>query len=277
MPLQVLMEIVAAAVLGVLGGVALAFVGSRLFGMGCSASRAVKPPRPLSNAEREAAAIVKEATTSAKEQSVEIRSEAENEAREMRKELVNLEKRILGKEESVDKRVEALDRKANEISAKEREVEDREKGLGKEKQKVEDLIAEQVTKLEAISGMTGEQGPEGHLQPTRNGSETRHRVALETDRGRTRRDFRQEGAVGDRARPFSGSRPTMWPTPTVSVVALPSEEMKGRIIGREGRNIRALESATRHQYHHRRHAGSRYPVGLWTRYGAKWRVSRSSA
>ena len=242
MSLPVLVGIVG-IVVGIVAGIGLAFVGARLMGSGLLGKVRREAAQVLSNAEREAATVTKESQTAIKEQNVELRAQVEQEAREMRKELVSIEKRILSKEESVDKRVEAVERKAGELNAKEKEVADREKAFGKEKQRIEDLIAEQVRKLEQISGMTAEQASKVIIAQLE--TEVKRDSALRLkkieDELVENSDKKARWIIGEAVQRCASDHVA---DTTVSVVALPNDEMKGRIIGREGRNIRALESAT---------------------------------
>jgi ribonuclease Y len=228
---------------GIVAGVLLAFVGARLVGNGLVGKARREAAQIVSTAERDAASIRKDANTTIKEQSVELRAQVEREAREMRKELVALEKRILAKEESVDKRVEGIERKAGELNAKEREIADREKGLGKETQRIDALVAEQTTKLESISGMTAEQARKALFAQLE--TEVKRDTALRLKRIEDdlveQSEKKAQWIIGEAVQRCAADHVV---DSTVSVVALPSDEMKGRIIGREGRNIRALESAT---------------------------------
>lgn len=230
-------------VVGGVAGVIVAFCGARLMGNGLVGKARREAAQLISNAEREAAAIVKDAQTTIKEQSVELRAQVEREAREMRKEVALLEKRIIAKEETVDKRFETLEKKANEVNARERELTEREKGLGKEKEKLANLIQEELAKLESIAGMTADQAKKAIVV----------QLEMEVKRDTALRLKRIEEEMIENA-----EKKARWiiseavqrcaadhvADTTVSVVALPNDEMKGRIIGREGRNIRALESAT---------------------------------
>lgn len=233
------MWIVAGIVAGVLGAVIVAqVVGSGLVG---KARR--EAAQLISNAEREAAATLKEANTSIKEQEVELRAQVEREAREMRREFAEREKRVLAKEESLDKRVDTLDREASELNAKDRELTQREKDLAKKKERLSAIIAEQTERLEEISSMTAEQAR----------TEIVAQLEAEVKRDTAKRLKRIEDELVEnsekKARWIIGEAIQRCAADhvadtTVSVVNLPNEEMKGRIIGREGRNIRALESAT---------------------------------
>ena len=228
---------------GVALGVLSAIIGARLVGNGLVGKARREAAQLLSNAEREAAATTKEANTSIKAQAVELREQAERDAREMRKELVALEKRILTKEETVDKRVDAFDRKANDISNKERELADREKALNKESQRIDAVIGDQTRKLEEISGMTADQARKALYTQleTEVKRDTSMRLKRVEDELVENSDKKARWIIGEAIQRCSADHVA---ETTVSVIPLPSEEMKGRIIGREGRNIRALESAT---------------------------------
>jgi len=236
---SVIVGIVGGCILGVL----VAMIGARIVGNGLVGKARRESAQIVSNAEREAAAVTKEAKTTIKEQSIEQRAQVEREAREMRKELVALEKRILVKEESVDKRIEAIDHKASEVNAKERDIADREKQLSKERQQIEVLVAEQVQKLEAISGMTAEQARKAIFAQleTEVKRDTSMRLKRVEDELIETADKKARWVISEAVQRCAADHVA---DTTVSVVPLPNEEMKGRIIGREGRNIRALESAT---------------------------------
>ena len=228
---------------GVFAGVLVAIIGAQIVGNGLVGKSRRESAQIVSNAEREAAAVTKEAQTTIKEQSIEQRAQVERDAREMRKELVALEKRILGKEETADKRLEAAERKAGEVSGKEREIAEREKQLGKEHQKIDVLVAEQTRQLEAVSGMTAEQARKAIFAQLE--TEVKRDSAIRLKRIEDElvetADKKARWIISEAVQRCAADHVA---DTTVSVVALPSEEMKGRIIGREGRNIRALESAT---------------------------------
>lgn len=228
---------------GILGGVLLSVIVGRLVGSGLLGRSRREAAQLITNAEREAAAIIKDANTSIKEQSVELRAQVEREAREMRKELVALEKRIIGKEEAVEKRVEALDKKSSELTGKERELSEREKAVGKERERIAELVAEQTTKLEAISGMTADQARKAIFAQleTEVKRDTALRLKRIEDELVENSEKKARWVIGEALQRCAADHVA---DTTVSVVALPNDEMKGRIIGREGRNIRALESAT---------------------------------
>ena len=228
---------------GFVVGLIAALVGASLFGRSLLGKARRDAAQTISDAEREAASIIKEANTTIKEQRIQLREEAEREAREFRKELVALEKRILAKEETVDKRVETIERKAGELTAKERELAGRETALDKEREKLTHVIAEQTQKLEFVSGMSAEEARKELFQQLE--TEVRRDTALRLKRIEEElvenADKKAKWVVGQAIQRCAADHVA---ETTVSVVPLPNDEMKGRIIGREGRNIRALESAT---------------------------------
>ncbi|MBI2424745.1 MAG: ribonuclease Y [Candidatus Hydrogenedentes bacterium] len=197
----------------------------------------------ISDAERQAASIVKEGQTQVREREVELRAKMEAEGREMRKEIAAQERRIQTKEETVDKRAEQLDRSALELTAQERELLKREKQLEKEGEKLAGIILQQTQKLEDISGLTADQARRELFITLEN--EVKRDCALQLKR--TEDELKEQAEK--KARWIIGEAITRCASDhvaetTVSVVNLPNDEMKGRIIGREGRNIRALENAT---------------------------------
>jgi ribonuclease Y len=228
---------------GFVAGLIAAVIGASLFGRSLLGKARRDAAQTISDAEREAASIIKEANTTLKEQRIQLREEAEREAREFRKELVSLEKRILAKEETVDKRVETIERKAGELTAKERELAVRESALVKEKEKLTHIIAEQTQKLEYVSGMSADEARKELFQQLE--TEVRRDTALRLKRIEEElvenADKKAKWVIAQAIQRCAADHVA---ETTVSVVPLPNDEMKGRIIGREGRNIRALESAT---------------------------------
>ncbi len=228
---------------GIPVGLVLAVLGARILGRNLVGGARREAAQTISDAEREAASILKDANTTIKEQRIALREEAEREAREFRKELVALEKRILGKEELVDKRVESIERKSNELNGKERELVNREAALVKSHERLDTIVAEQTQKLEIISGMSAEEAKRELFSQLE--TEVRRDAALRLKRIEEElienSDKKAKWIIGQAIQRCAADHVA---ETTVSVVALPNDEMKGRIIGREGRNIRALESAT---------------------------------
>ena len=197
----------------------------------------------LSDAEREAASIVKDAKTHVKELEINLRADLDKEGRELRKEISSLEKRIVTKEESLDKRAASLDRTASELNAQERDLVRRETALDKEKKKLAALQAEQMHALETISGLTADQARKELF--TQLETEVKRDCALQLRRIeeelKETAEKKARWVIGEAIQRCAADHVA---ETTVSVVNLPNDDMKGRIIGREGRNIRALENAT---------------------------------
>ena len=228
---------------GVLVGGVFTVAMARLVGRSLLGRARREAAQTISNAEREAATILKEADTSIREKQIDLRAQIENEAREQRKELVSLEKRILAKEESIDKRVELLESKASDLTSKERDLLRREKSLSEEKEKMSELIAQQTSMLERISGLSADDARKELFnkleQEVRR--DAAHRLKRIEDELVQNSEKKAKWIITEAIQRCASDHVA---ESTVTVVALPSDEMKGRIIGREGRNIRALEAAT---------------------------------
>lgn len=199
--------------------------------------------RSIRLARKDAAKILEDAATKqkemlleAKEEAIKIKAEAESEIKARRAELHRQERRLAQKEENLDRKLEAIERRERSLSAKEKEVE---KSLAQ----LEELKKKQVQQLELISGMSTSEAKE-HLLAT---------VEAETRQDMAKRIREVEAQLKEEAEQkareivsFAIQRcaTDVVSATTVSVVPLPSDDMKGRLIGREGRNIRALENAT---------------------------------
>ncbi len=197
----------------------------------------------LAAAERNAVNILSEAQTrqkeillEAKEEAMRARGQGETEIRERRSELQKSEQRLTQKEESLDRKIEALERRTNALS-------DQEKGLETTRQELQELHQKQLAEIERVSGLTSQEAREILL------SEVEKEVRTEANRRvkLVEAEVKEEGDA--RARKVLVAAIQRLSTDvtsesTVSVVPIPSDDMKGRIIGREGRNIRALEAAT---------------------------------
>lgn len=194
-------------------------------------------------AQDKAARIVAEARTQqkelildAKEQNLRLQREAEDEARQKRAELSGLERRLLTRDEQLDQRTDMLE-------LRHRKILDRERELDRSREELERARAEQVAALERISSMSAEDAKVQLLDAVRAEAEN-DAVRLARSIERKARDEAQEKAREVIVTAIQRVAAEHTAEHTVSVVHLPSDEMKGRIIGREGRNIRALEQAT---------------------------------
>lgn len=197
----------------------------------------------LEDARREADTITKEAELSAKDVALEAKEAAENDLKEKKKDLLNQEKRIQQKEENLDKKAALFDQKEMEILKKEQAISSKEQALGSKEEELGRSLVEQKTRLEAISGMTAEEAKNRLMEAME--SEARHdaakRIKAIEDEARETADKKSKEIIASAIQRYAGEYVS---EKCVSVVPLPSDEMKGRIIGREGRNIRALEAAT---------------------------------
>ena len=178
----------------------------------------------------------REALLEAKEESLRTKNEVEKETRERRAELQKYEKRVLSKEESVDKKADVLERRENEIAAKEASVRKKEK-------EVDGLHEKGVQELERISGLTSDQAKDELLRSVEDD------VKVDVARMYKELENRAKEEAGKKAKEYVVNAIQKCAVDhvaetTISVVQLPSDEMKGRIIGREGRNIRTLETLT---------------------------------
>ena len=178
----------------------------------------------------------REALLEAKEESLKTKNELEKETRERRSELQKYEKRVLAKEESVDRKANALERREAEYSAKETELKKKEK-------KVDELHDQGVQELERISGLTSEQAKDYLLKTVED------EVKIDTAKLYKELESKAKEDAAKKAKEYVVTAIQKCAVDhvaesTISVVQLPSDEMKGRIIGREGRNIRTLETLT---------------------------------
>ncbi|GAB6932162.1 ribonuclease Y [Calditerricola satsumensis] len=190
----------------------------------------------VEDAKKEAEAVKKEKILEARDEIHRLRSDAEREIRERRGELQRLEQRLLQKEESLDRKREALEKKEEALAAKEREI-------AAKAQEIDELHRKQVAELERISGLTTEEARETILKTVEN--EVRHEAAQMIkeieQKAKEEADRRARQIISLAIQRCAADHVA---ETTVSVVTLPNDEMKGRIIGREGRNIRTLETLT---------------------------------
>lgn len=190
----------------------------------------------ISDAQIKAESLKKEALIEAKEEILRQKNEFERELKERRNELQRTERRLQQKEEALDRKAEALEKKEEMVAKKEQEV-------NRLNEKVTELYNTQVAELERISGMTTEEAKEYLLNKVK--EEIRHEMAMMIKEIEMQaKEEAQKKAKEIISYAIQKCAPDYVAETTVSVVTLPNDEMKGRIIGREGRNIRALETLT---------------------------------
>ena len=178
----------------------------------------------------------KEALLEVKEESLKTKNELEKETKERRAEIQKYEKRVLSKEETLDRKIEAVEKRDLGITRKEEE-------LGKQRQKVDELEKKRQQELERISGLTSEQAKEYLLKTVEDEVKHDTAVMIKTleSRAKEEADKKPKELVVNAIQRCAADHVA---ETTISVVQLPNDEMKGRIIGREGRNIRTLETLT---------------------------------
>ena len=190
----------------------------------------------LDDAQKKAEEIRKEKELEAKEEIYKLRTEAEKENRDRRNELQRTERRLFQREETLDKKIEAVEAREQALNQRSAKVDQREA-------RVEELIGEQEKELERISGLTADSAKEMLLQRVE--EEAKHDAAiLLRDIEQKTKEEADRKARNIVTLAIQRCAADHVAEATVSVVPLPNDEMKGRIIGREGRNIRALETAT---------------------------------
>lgn len=192
--------------------------------------------RIVTEAEKEAETKKKESVIEAKEEVHKLRTEYEKEVRERRTELQRMERRLIQREESLDKKVDSLEAREQNLNKKQQEVQ-------KLQDEVSGLYKKQIEELERIASLTTEEAREMLLEDVQ--KEVRHEAAVMIKDIETK--AREEGEKKAReiiACSIQRCAADHVAETTVSVVSLPNDEMKGRIIGREGRNIRTLETLT---------------------------------
>jgi ribonuclease Y len=197
----------------------------------------------IEEAEKKAEILKKEALLQAKDKFYQEKAEFEKETVEKRQELQNLEKRIIQRESHLDKKIELLDNKEGEINRREKNLIQQEKASQEQEKKVVALLEKQRAQLESIAKMSSEEAKRLLMESMEN--EAKHEAAKGIkrieDEAREVADKKSKEIISLAIQRYAGEYVA---EKTVSVVNLPNEEMKGRIIGREGRNIRALEAAT---------------------------------
>ena len=187
-------------------------------------------------AEREAESKKREALLEAKDEAFRLKRDAEREIREQRTEVQRLERRLIQREETLDRKLEAVDKRDEGLAQREQEV-------TKAREELQELGQRQRTELERIASLTVEQARQELLQRVE--SEVRHDAAQTAKKIETEaREIADRKAREIVALAIQRCAADHTAEVTVSVIPLPNDEMKGRIIGREGRNIRALESLT---------------------------------
>ncbi len=192
--------------------------------------------RIVEDAKKDAEAKKKEILLEAKEESIKVKNEMEKEVRDRRNEQQRTERRLIQKEETLDRKADAYEKKEEQLNKRLEELE-------KQREEVSALHEEQIKELERISGLTREEAKNYILATVEN--DVKHEATLMIkeieSKAKLEADRRSREIVANAIQKCAVDHVA---ETTVSVVQLPNDEMKGRIIGREGRNIRALETLT---------------------------------
>ena len=224
------------AVVALIIGALIGYIYRKNVGEKAIGSAEQKARNLVLDAENRSEAIKREAQKDAKEEARRIRSEAERDAREKREEAKRTEKRLIQKEESLDKKIENIEKKEENIAHKEQSLMDKHKNL-------DNVIEQQTAELQRISGYTVEEARQILLQNIE--KDVRHDASIMIkdieSKAKEEADKKAKYIITNAIQRCAADQVA---ESTVSVVALPNDEMKGRIIGREGRNIRAIETMT---------------------------------
>ncbi len=197
----------------------------------------------LARAGEDAEKIKREAAIETKERDLARQADFENRTREQRRKISETERRLINKEENLERRFQSIERKERDFSQKERRLQDKEKELDDLEIKIGEAVKKEMAELERISGLTQEEAKATLIKKIEDEARLE---AIQTVR-RIEEEAREKAQASAReviVNAIQRSAAEHVVETTVSVVDLPSDDMKGRIIGREGRNIRALEQAT---------------------------------
>ncbi|MCL5966200.1 MAG: ribonuclease Y [Deltaproteobacteria bacterium] len=238
----ILFAVLAVAAAGLLAAVLL-LLSKKRAAEGKAREAAVRADEIMQDARKEAENILKEAALQAKDYQLQVKLDFEKETRDRKNEISQLEKRLLQKEDQLDRKTEALEARAAEYAGKEKALDELSHKLEKDRAAIEELGRKARENLERIAGVTAEQAKAELVEMVTD------EAKLEAGRKLRAMDeeFREEAA--HKARKMIAVAVQRYAADyvaehVVTSVPLPSEEMKGRIIGREGRNIRAFEAAT---------------------------------
>jgi len=199
--------------------------------------------RIIAEAKKEAETIKKEAVLQAKDNLLKVKADLEKETREKKDELDSLEKRIRQKEENLEKRMDLLVQKESNLEKREKSLMGKESLIDEKRGELDRVLREQSMKLEKIAGITAEEAKTALVQSIQEDARRDAGILVRNIEEEARRTAEKKASeiLAHAVQRYAGD---FVAENSVSVVTLPSEEMKGRIIGREGRNIRAIEAAT---------------------------------
>jgi len=224
-------------------GIALGFILRKVIAEGQISGAKNYAAQIIENAKKEAAAHIKEAELEAKDRMLKAQAEFDQRTKDERRDLQNLENRLRQREENIDRRVEVVEKKEKDLNAMNQRLLETEKKLKANEEELSRAVSEQRKKLEAISGLSAEAAKNELInslvdEAKRESLNTIKRIEEETKENAEKKAREIITTAIQRVAADHTSEVS------VSVVPLPNEEMKGRIIGREGRNIKTLETMT---------------------------------
>jgi ribonuclease Y len=241
--METVMLLIVGCIIGLIIGAAAGFFLRKRFAEGKIGAAEESSKKILAEAVKQAENVKKESQLQAKEDLYRAKADFERETRNKRQDLQKMEKRLAQKEEHLEKKVDLVDQKESALTRREKSLEVQEKSVKEMEGKYIHALDEQKRLLERVSGMTSEEAKRALMQSLEN--EAKHEAARTIRRieeeTRENADKIARNIIAAAIQRYSAEYVA---EKTVSVVNLPNDEMKGRIIGREGRNIRTLESLT---------------------------------
>jgi ribonuclease Y len=237
---------IAYLLISICGGIVIGLVLSIIYKSSLNRQKdsiQIQEKKIIEEAQKSAESLKREASVEAKDIVYQAKTEAEKELRERRSELNHFEKRLRQKEESLDRKFDQIDKREHELSRREKEYNGKERSIQEKETRYDQLLREQAEVLERLSGISPDEARQEILRRTE--EEARFEIAKLTkrieDEAKENAEKKAKEIIGSAVQRYSSDYVA---DATVSAVNLPNDEMKGRIIGREGRNIRALEAAT---------------------------------
>ncbi|TWT04538.1 ribonuclease Y [Planomicrobium sp. CPCC 101079] len=231
------------ALLGIIVGVVVGYFALKKSNDSKVAGAKNSAEQILEDAKREAEALKKEALLEAKDENHKLRTETESEIRERRSELQRQENRLLQREENLDRKDDALNKREASLERKDEALAEKQQHIVQMESRAEELVRQQQAEMERISALTREEAKGIILQEVENELSTDIAAMIKETEARAKEesDKKAKNILSLAMQRFAADHVA---ETTVSVVNLPNDEMKGRIIGREGRNIRTLETLT---------------------------------
>jgi ribonuclease Y len=227
----------------IIAGIVIGFILKQLFAAKKIKSSESLAARIVEESKKEAETIKKEAILQVKENLLKIKADFDRETKDKKSDLNGLEKRIRSKEENLDKRIDVLEQKEKSSEEREKTIVNKETAIEEKHHKLDNILKEQKEKLERIAGISSDEAKKILIQSME--ADAKRDAALIVrkieDEAKFTADRKSREIIAYAIQRYAGD---FVAENTVSAVNLPSEEMKGRIIGREGRNIRAIEAAT---------------------------------